>query len=353
MSDGLGRLLQMILLALLQVRYPAAVTDTSVTDAVVSESVHGQDPAYAVYERYRYAYDTYGYLFFSEETGGDMEADGLGSGGSGGSGLNPADMTGDSIMTDSVLLSQLQDYDYLMKHFYNVHASTTAERSLMKADMLLGTDLKLEQRPEEPQIQIYHNHSKETYAEYGPDNPDATFVQNGAYLAELLRARGWNVIHDTSAYDIQGGKLDRNKAYNYALEGITKILEEQPTIQVVLDLHRDGVGQNTRLVTEVDGKPTARLMFFQGMSRTPEGQIDYLPNENLEGNLAFGFQLQMAARDYPGFTRKIYLKGLRYNLHLRARSSLVEVGAQTNTSEEALHAMELLAEVLDRVLQGK
>ena len=58
------------------------------------------------------------------------------------------------------------------------------------------------------------------------------------------------------------GKLDRNRAYTYALEGITKILEENPSIQVVIDLHRDGVKEGTRLVTEVNGKPTARIMFL-------------------------------------------------------------------------------------------
>ena len=56
---------------------------------------------------------------------------------------------------------------------------------------------------------------------------------------------------------MKGGSLDRNRAYNYALEGITKILEEHPSIQVVLDVHRDGVAENLKLVTEIDGKPTA------------------------------------------------------------------------------------------------
>ena len=111
----------------------------------------------------------------------------------------------------------------------------------MKADMLLGTGMKLEQNPQVPQILIYHTHSQETYADYGPENPEATIVSCGEYLAELLRDRGWNVIHDTGTYDIQGGKLDRNRAYNYALDGITGILQENPEIQVILDLHRDGV----------------------------------------------------------------------------------------------------------------
>ena len=153
---------------------------------------------------------------------------------------------------------------------------------------------------------------------------------------------------------MQGGKLDRNRAYNYALDGITGVLQKYPSIQVILDLHRDGVSEKLHLVSEVNGKQTASILFFQGMSRTPEGAIEYLPNPYLKENLAFSFQMQyLAAGRYPGFTRKIYLKGLRYNLHLRPRSALIEVGAQTNTLDEALHAMEPLAELLDMVLQGK
>jgi stage II sporulation protein P len=107
------------------------------------------------------------------------------------------------------------------------------------------------------------------------------------------------------------------------------------------------------MVNDVNGKPTAPIMFFNGISQTPEGPIEYLSNPYKEKNLAFSFQLQLDADAYfPNLTRKIYLKGLRYNLHLRPRSALVEVGAQTNTYQEALNAMEPLAEVLDMVLQG-
>ena len=69
-------------------------------------------------------------------------------------------------------------------------------------------------------------------------------------------------------------------------------------------------------------------------------------------NLAFSFQMKLCAEAmYPGYTRNIYLKGLRYNLHLRPRSALIEVGAQNNTYEEACNAMEPLAELLDTVLR--
>lgn len=357
MSKGAGWVIQTMLLALLQLRYPASVMEES-----PPEPEWGRDPAYAVYERYRYAYETYGYLFLSDDSSrGEKEEAGEPGKKEGEHGTQADQVWGRTESWEqeedgpaaSVYLAQLQDYDFLMSRYYSVHASTTAPRELMRADLLLGTDLKLEQTPDVPQILIYHTHSQETYADYGPEHMEATVVENGRYLAELLRMRGWNVIHDTSEYDIQGGKLDRNKAYNYALEGITKILEEHPSIEVVLDLHRDGVPEQTRLVAQVNGKPTAKLMFFQGMSRTPEGEISYLPNPYLKENLAFGFQLQMEAERFSGATRKIYLKGLRYNLHLRGRSALVEVGAQNNTLQEAKNAMEVLAEVLDRVLQGK
>lgn len=335
----------------------------------------GADPSYAVYQKYRYAYENYVYLFLSEETGEGMDL-GLGNasleGGAVGEGTGPEAQAGVAESglpgTDgpgsrpqegnggnlAEVYAKIQDYDYLMKRFYNVHPSTTAPRDLMKAETFLETDLGLEKNPEVPQILVYHTHSQETYADYGPDRPDANVVEVGNVLTDALRAKGWNVIHDTSTYDIQGGKLDRNKAYSYALEGITQILDRFPEIQVVLDIHRDGVGEHVRLVTDINGVPTANIMFFQGMSRTPEGEIAYLPNPNLKSNLAFSFQMQwQAAESFPGLTRKIYLKGLRYNLHLRERSALVEVGAQTNTVEEAKQSMVALAEVLDRVLQGK
>ena len=251
------------------------------------------------------------------------------------------------------LLKKLADYDYLMQNYYSVHPTTTADRELMNAETLLGVDLTLEKDPENPQILIYHTHSQEEFIDY-PENPEATIVGVGTYLAGLLEQKGYGVIHDTGVYDVRDGTLDRSQAYTYALEGINGILQEHPSIEVVLDIHRDGVAEGTKLVTEINGKPTAKIMFFNGISQTPDGPIEYLPNPNREGNLAFSLQMQLeAAEQFPGFTRKIYLKGLRYNLHVRPRASLLEVGAQTNTYEEAKNAMEPLAEILDAVLSGR
>ena len=99
----------------------------------------------------------------------------------------------------------------------------------------------------------------------------------------------------------------------------------------------------------------AQIMFFNGLCRTTsQGELSHLPNTFLADNLALSFQMQLTAAEYyPGFTRKIYLKGYRYNMHLCSKSMLVEVGAQTNTFAEAKNAMEPLADILARVLMKK
>ena len=85
----------------------------------------------------------------------------------------------------------------------------------------------------------------------------------------------------------------------------------------------DGVPEDRHLVTEINGKPTAQIMFYNGLSHTiNSGDLSYLPNPYIQDNLAFSFQLEyQAALYYPELYRGIYLAGLRYNLHLRPRAA--------------------------------
>lgn len=250
---------------------------------------------------------------------------------------------------------QLTDFNYLLNNFFVVDPTTTALESQINVDTLLGKDMKLEKNPEQPQILIYHTHSQEEFADSVEGDTSTTVIGVGDYLVQLLQERyGYQVLHITDTFDIVDGQLDRSAAYNYAEPVISQALQEHPTIEVVIDLHRDGVDESKHLVTEVNGKPTAQVMFFNGLSRTNQnGEISYLPNPYIEDNLAFSFQLEYLAKQYyPEYTRCIYLKGYRYNLHLKPRSLLLEVGAQTNTVEEAKNAMEPFADLLYKVLSG-
>ena len=252
-------------------------------------------------------------------------------------------------------LEKFQDFDFVMRSFYTVDKTTSITSEQLNAPELVQMDLRMQTGKEQPQILIYHSHSQEEFIDSVPGDPSTTIVGVGEYLTTLLRdTYGYNVIHVTDTFDIVDGKLDRNQAYTFAQERISQILEENPSVEVVIDLHRDGVPEGKRLVTNVNGKETAKIMFFNGLSRTNKnGEISYLPNPYIKENLAFSLQMMLESKKYyPDLARTIYLRGYRYNLHLRPKTLLVECGAQTNTVQEEMNAMEPLADILNKVLTG-
>ena len=249
----------------------------------------------------------------------------------------------------------LGDYEYLLGHFFILDPNAATSENQLNAAGFLEKDLTVSKDSAVPQILIYHSHSQEAFADSREGEPEDTIVGVGNYLARILTEQyGYQVMHVTESFDIIDGEVDRSRAYDYARACIEPILEQNPSIEVVIDLHRDGVQENRRLVTEINGKKTAMIMFFNGLSCTAaNGPVEYLPNPYIQDNLAFSFQLEyQAALYYPGFYRGIYLAGLRYNLHLKPRALLLEAGAQTNTVQEVKNAMEPFADILNRVLQG-
>ena len=246
----------------------------------------------------------------------------------------------------------LADYETLVRNFYAIDANTMAGSDQLSVEKLLGMDMTLPQEGDGPQILIYHTHSQEAFADSVPGDVYTGIVGVGECLTKILTEQyGYRVLHNTGQFDVE----TRDNAYSRALPAVEQILAENPSIQVIIDLHRDEVAEETKLVSDIQGRPTARFMFFNGLSRTRKtGDIDYLANENQEANLAFSFQMQLkAAEYYPGLTRRIYLKGYRYNMHLRPRTLLVELGAQNNTVEDAIIAGDPLAHILDMVLKGE
>ncbi len=258
-----------------------------------------------------------------------------------------------TINGENFTVNQLLNRQFLYNNFYIIDASTVVSDELFDAEKLLGDDMTLKASKDKPQILIYHTHSQEAYSDSRKGKEADTVVGVGARLTELLKEKyGYNVIHDKSKYDLMGGSLDRNLAYNYAGEGIKKILDKNPSIEVVIDLHRDGADK--KRVAKLNGKNMAQVMFFNGLSRNSKGEITYLKNPYIQDNLAFSFQLQLKGRElYPGLMYKNYLKAYRYNMHLRKKSLLIELGTDKNTLKEAMNTMDYLAEILHEVLSGE
>lgn len=246
---------------------------------------------------------------------------------------------------------QLANFDFLRDQFFIEDETVLARADILDGTVLAEKDLTLSGEGD-PLVYIYHTHSQEGYADSKPGDASMSVIALGDRLTEILTEEyGLSVLHNPYAYDMVEGEEERSRAYNYAKADLEKVLEEHPSIQVIIDLHRDAVPEEMHLVTEIDGKPTAKIMFFNGLSENREGEMESLPNPYREDNLAFSLQMMLNAEAYyPGFMRGIYLKCYRYNLHFRPRSVLVEVGAQNNTFEEAMNAMEPLADIMTRVI---
>ena len=245
---------------------------------------------------------------------------------------------------------ELSAYEDLIKAFYAVDSTTVAGEQLLQAETLLERDMRIQGNGEEPQILIYHTHSKEAFVDSAEGDENSGILGAGAYLAALLRERyGYNVIHHNGCYD-----NERDYAYSNALPAIEALLGDYPSIEVVIDLHRDEMPADRRLVMDLQGRPTAQFMFFNGLCRTKKGEIEQMENPYLMDNLALSFQMQVACNEYyPGIARRIYLKAYRYNMHLCPKTLLIELGAQNNTEEEIHNACEPLAHVLDLVFRGQ
>lgn len=249
------------------------------------------------------------------------------------------------------------DINYLKKNVYIVDSATDVLEGELNGEKFLSSDFSIDTESDGPKILIFHTHSHEGFADSDMSaSLDEGIVGVGEHLKDILENEyGIETMHCTESFDYVDSKMTTTGAYERMEPVIQKILDENPSIEIAIDLHRDGVADDTKLVTEVDGKPTAQIMFFNGLCRIydngnliPTAGLD---NPNLEQNLAFSFAMKYAGdKLYPGFVRRNYLKTYRYSLHMLPKSLLVEVGAQTNTKEEAMNAMEPLAEILMSVI---
>lgn len=254
-------------------------------------------------------------------------------------------------------LAKMKDLQYLRSNYYIVDSRTSLLSGDIDVEQALSLDLTIEKTKKEPKILIFHTHIHEGFADSDMSKGLSEGIWGvGEELKRILEEEyGIGVIHDAGQYDMVNGKGQTTGAYERMEPPIREILKKYPSIEVCIDLHRDGVAEGTRLVTEIDGKQCAQVMFFNGLCRlnkngTPQ-PISGLENPYLKENLAFSLQMKTAANQlYPNFTRKIYLNAYRFSLHFMPRSTLIEVGAQTNTKAEAKNAMKPLAQVLASVL---
>lgn len=203
-----------------------------------------------------------------------------------------------------------------------------------------------------PTVLIYHTHSTETYIfeDNGlfstdfptrNDNTSVNMIRIGDEITEILENHGIGVIHDKTIYDsVYTG------AYEKSREGITKILEENPSVIITLDIHRDALysGEFTRIKPSVSikGKKAAQMMIIAGCE---DGNVTDFPN--WQTNLSFAVHLQKTVNDkYENLMKPIFFCMRKYNMDITPYSLLIEIGTDVNTLQEAAYSGRLLGDAL-------
>lgn len=213
------------------------------------------------------------------------------------------------------------------------------------------------QKNGEPEVLIMHTHTCEAYLDidtgqypesFYPRTTDERYsvVAVGDAITQTLNNAGIGTLHDKTIHD----NPSYNGSYYRSEQTVKDDLAEYPGIQVVLDIHRDALGNNetgkTKPTFVVAGKKAAQIMIIAGCD--DDGTWEF---PDWEYNLRLALQIQQTAETmYPGMTRPMNFCPSQYNMHLTHGSLLIEVGTDANTIEEATYTGELLGNVLANVL---
>ena len=203
-------------------------------------------------------------------------------------------------------------------------------------------------------ILIFHTHSCESYTpsekyqykktgNFRTTDKNYSVIRVGNELEVQLKSYGYNVIHDESYHDYPS----YSGSYASSLKTVTKLLEENKNTDVVIDLHRDAIGDSTYAPTVKIGEEyAAQLMFVIG------GNESSIKHKNWAQNLKFAIKIQEKANElYPGLFKPIILRGSGYNQHVSKAATIIEVGATGNTLDQTLVSMKYLAKVINEIVK--
>ena len=202
-------------------------------------------------------------------------------------------------------------------------------------------------------ILLFHTHTCESYTPsenfeyeqtgtYRTTDFNYNVVRVGTELTNQLKSYGYNVIHDNTYHDYPA----YNGSYGRSLTTVKNLLKQYNNTDIIIDLHRDAIGDYTYAPTvQIGEEQAAQIMFVIG---TDGGGLEH---ENWNDNLKFAIKVQEKANElYPGLFKPIILRNSRYNQHLAKAACIIEVGATVNTMDQCLNSMKFLAKVMSEVL---
>lgn len=240
--------------------------------------------------------------------------------------------------------------------YENVYVKNVNPKHGIDIKACLSAKAKLSTNTAEPIVLIYHTHTTEAYETldrgyysntFGTrsSDPATNMVRVGDALCERLSAAGYTVIHDREIHD-----TSYTGSYGRSREAIENYKKQYPGLQVIIDVHRDGIknsdGTKTKPVTTINGKKSAQIMIIAGCQ---DGPVTEFPG--WQDNLNFAVQLQKHAEDlYPTLMRPIFFSPRKYNMDTSPCGVLLEFGSDANTLDEAVYAGALMGDALASLL---
>ena len=225
--------------------------------------------------------------------------------------------------------------------------SQTEEKSGTAGIQLVANDSEEEAEPrvfgKDPVVLILHTHATESYLPSSEGNYHRkgrlnTVRDAGDVLAETLDEAGVPCVHDSTLHD----EKSYNQAYSRSYETTEALLKKYPSIECVIDLHRDAVpGEVTAATVSIGGKKCAKYSYVVSNA------VD-----TYSANLAFIQKMNAtAAKKYDGFTGKLLERGYRYNQNLSSKYMLLEIGYNRNDIEEVRNTAEYFGKILAETLK--
>lgn len=216
------------------------------------------------------------------------------------------------------------------------------------ASSILASPLKIKPPDSTPRVLIVHTHTSEAYS----DSPNArnedqnlSVVKVGEKIAETLNARGIITIHDKTRNDYPS----YNGSYKKSLATVETNLQKYPSIEIVLDIHRDYIERDSTQLKPTamfDEGKAAQIMFVVGTDAMG------LYHPNWRDNLTLAAKMQdTLQKTRPALCRAINIRTERFNHHTTIGSMIIEVGSSANTSEEAIRSGKYIGEALADILK--
>lgn len=264
---------------------------------------------------------------------------------------------------DGKIIEKTYDRKSATSVFENITVRNTTPSHSINIEKSLNekADLNITDKSK-PTVLIFHTHTTESYQMINEgwytkayptrhDDKNQNMVRVGNAICEELEKKGIGVIHDTEIHDRK-----YTGAYDNSRKTVEKILKENPTIQIVLDVHRDAIqqsdGTKIKPTFTYNGKKAAQVMIIAGCE---DGKIEDFPN--WEKNLTFALQLHKEIETmFPQMMRPVLFSARKYNMDVVPCSVLLEFGSDSNTLAEAEYSGRLvgmaLSEYIEKNLEG-